>query len=96
MFAWCIRWIAVQPLVFIPVVSRSQKRNAWASAGWRSTARWAECRWRYTVTETMVAWVRRRAATAFSQRERPRIPSNPRIASRVCECLASTVFKLLP
>ena len=32
--------MAVHPLVFIPVVSQSQKRKAWARAGCRSMARW--------------------------------------------------------
>ena len=31
--AWCLRWMAAHSLVTVPVVSHSQKRKKWLTAG---------------------------------------------------------------
>jgi hypothetical protein len=43
---WCLRWIATHWRVTIPVVSQSQARIKWLTAGWNCTARcvWPRCR----------------------------------------------------
>ena len=69
----------------MPVVIHSQKRKKCASAGCRSSARWAECRCRYTVTATMVTWVSTSVMAISVQGERSQIPLLSQLSSQSIE-----------
>src|SRR4051812_24905621 len=74
--AWCLRCTAAHSLVTMPVVSHSQKRKKWLTAGCSSRARCAWQRCRKTVTPTMVMCVRPNATSTISHQVKSSRPEN--------------------